>query len=648
MLVETRQGESFLTLSSDSRWTHESIKLRHIDAPWYVIPDLLGRWFQPYEFLSAPMDLMNIIGYPQGSSGSDSSYIGYPPYSMTHGRLESINAWDTYLSNVKHLFSDWNFSNGLLPGNQDENPVSHFNLVGRVNSLPTPDDFYRKSNGVGGYLNYQIDGWPLYDLALHGSAQAPYIVQHQSYNNWFYPVGLLLEEALLQKPIVNGAGWDTTFDGIIYHYDSFEVEYQGLSVKRISYRVSLRGISPWYWRQRVQRVKCEYSFIPTSVVMEMDSSRSLSSVVTALCRRSVCTTGYNEMFDPEQLPVFNENYAVPSLTSDYNNYYDPVVLDLVKDTYFTHPGHNRSRVCELIGANDDKSYYMTGYRSFLDFKRDALHVLPECFPSVFFSTKNAVDGYFERMKANHIEALAELGDILKVADVFKLAFSLRKSPNLSTMLKLLKLLADAKLTYSLGIAPTISDAMDIAKRLPSFIERFSSITGEETLYGTFFYDFPDKWFPSFGRVRLKSHSKIRISVLPDSYLSAILPIRSLGLLPTLSAMWDLVPFSFVVDWFLKLGDNQDDVETAAMLLAMQCYTSVHSISIIYNFDSDDAQMYDFNVDVSAPKLAGYQYYDRFVLGGLPSLGPSKLPFHGIAQIPDWGTAAALIYQFIGK
>lgn len=644
MLRERRSHETYFTVSGDLRYQHEHIRLRTIDAPWYVLPDHLGRFLMPYEFLSTPYDLLGDLGHTK-DLGSDRTYVGYPPRSITHGRLESINSWDTYVSNVRHLFTDWSFTNGTLPGNLDENPISHFNLVGVVTSEPTPDKFDRKSDGQGGYTNYYIDGWPLYNLTLAGSNDAFHL---ERYGNdlTFYPPGLLLEMALKTKVDVANGSWDFYYDGILYYYDSFEVEYQGLSVKRISYRVSTRGISPWYWRQKVHRVKYEYTFARSPSYLDFNQGVPLNSYVVPHCLRSSCVTGYSEMFDPSTYPVFYENLSIPALNSDYSSYEEAVVTDLATTAYFTHPGLNSSRVSELIGANPDGSYYQTSHRSFLDFKVSASYVLPECFPAVFFSTKNAVDEYFVRMKANHIEALAELGDFLKVLDTVRLAYSLRKSPSVSTFWKLLKLLANAKLTYSLGIAPTVSDAKDIAKKVPSLTQRFLNLTKEETLYGNFTYTIPERWFPEFGEVRLVAHSKIRISVLPDSYLTALLPIRSLGLLPTLSAMWDLVPFSFVVDWFLKLGDNQDDLETSAMLLAMQCYTSVHSVLIKYDFDEMDQSDYDFSVDLSAPRFAGYQYYDRFLLGGLPTVGPSKLPFHGEASVPDWGTFTSLIYQLI--
>lgn len=46
-------------------------------------------------------------------------------------------------------------------------------------------------------------------------------------------------------------------------------------------------------------------------------------------------------------------------------------------------------------------------------------------------------------------------------------------------------------------------------------------------------------------------------------------IRSLGFAPTLANLWDMVPWSFAVDWFLKLGDFLDSADKALLYHSTQ-------------------------------------------------------------------------------
>lgn len=65
----------------------------------------------------------------------------------------------------------------------------------------------------------------------------------------------------------------------------------------------------------------------------------------------------------------------------------------------------------------------------------------------------------------------------------------------------------------------------------------------------------------------------------------------LDLLPSLSNIWDLIPFSFVVDWFLPIGDRLATLETKGYMstlpLILVCYTQIFEFDTAYTHPLPD-------------------------------------------------------------
>lgn len=59
------------------------------------------------------------------------------------------------------------------------------------------------------------------------------------------------------------------------------------------------------------------------------------------------------------------------------------------------------------------------------------------------------------------------------------------------------------------------------------------------------------WAPGIGRAEALQSAFIRIDALPQN--AALIALSSLGVTNPLEVGWELVPFSFVVDWFLPIG-----------------------------------------------------------------------------------------------
>jgi hypothetical protein len=141
---------------------------------------------------------------------------------------------------------------------------------------------------------------------------------------------------------------------------------------------------------------------------------------------------------------------------------------------------------------------------------------------------------------------------------------------------------------------------------------------------------------------VEARSKVVARIHPDSLLAAVLPLKSFGVLPTLSAIWDLIPWSFLIDWATDNGSRLDAVDTSAIFLSLDIAYCVHSLTFIYEFNEDDQYLNNFTVPQGSS--AGYKLYERFSTREPPILTPTRLPVFNEPGIPNFGTAGALAWQ----
>ncbi len=108
-------------------------------------------------------------------------------------------------------------------------------------------------------------------------------------------------------------------------------------------------------------------------------------------------------------------------------------------------------------------------------------------------------------------------------------------------------------------------------------------------------------------------------------------------IPSLANLWDFIPYSFVVDWFLPIGDALEAAETRNYLSTFQvrrCFcTTITEFSVEY--------------DKSTPELTrrdqlSYRYYDRECRAELP-IPPMRVE-NPSGAFTHWVEGTALILQ----
>lgn len=580
----------------------------------------------------------------------------YP--SKLYGTSEPIE-FDAYtkrpfLNYHAHFQDFWNmmrgkwdeFGSGTAGKVAGENPIRHTNIIGYVGLGSIPEN---RKTGTEVYA---------YDSVKSGIVFVPGTLRFDGYGiELADPNSLILPQALtyhldstgminLKRDIDNGL-YDVSYVSykqkysdfqFIYHSRGFEYGY----IWTICTRSWGRDVYDVYYIHG----NVSYTFKPYMCPIDE------SFPVSLMCDVVHTHTRGN--------PVQNMHFSSPTEARDYakelyahtigwpyighlpfSKHEEPCpvyVLSDVKDTEFFN----------LVGYNLQKGVYYQDHTSknLKKFQEVCERKFSSCVAGNAVSSIDAVNSHYGTLsRSDHIETIAELGDILSPIDVGKAMFGIlgRRKANLTA---LLDLLADAKLTYSFALAPTIDDAKEVARNLNKFRRKLLDphLYGPHTIYGKRSWTLEDDEFAPYQRVLVECRSKIRVRNNIDTLLPYILPPRGVGLLPSFSSAWNLLPYSFVLDWITRTGSSVSLLEDQAILLLLDVEYSTHSVTVYYDFDEDDMEDYSFRSLGKSGSHVGYKSYIRYVKKALPIIGPTILPIIGDVGIPDFGTAGALLYK----
>jgi hypothetical protein len=123
-------------------------------------------------------------------------------------------------------------------------------------------------------------------------------------------------------------------------------------------------------------------------------------------------------------------------------------------------------------------------------------------------------------------------------------------------LKNLKTHAGNYLSFKFGVMPTVSDLQHILaamhKRQPYYDKNgFQSVHSGHTESLT------------VNNIEFTLDQRIKLAIANEDQLFELLDagLENMGALPNLANVWDLIPFSFAIDWFVGVGDLLERVDT---------------------------------------------------------------------------------------
>lgn len=207
----------------------------------------------------------------------------------------------------------------------------------------------------------------------------------------------------------------------------------------------------------------------------------------------------------------------------------------------------------------------------------------------------ALRAFYERMKdqsANVATALAEGGQTLQMigSTATRVAKSLllAKRGNLAGSIKQLfptskKEVAGDWLQYQYGLKPLLQDLDGIAKHLAnrSFRPKTYKVSAKRS--ETLEEDVLENAGVLNGVARVLTKVSVKYSAIVEIDQPKVREIAQLGGANPVSVAWELIPFSFIADWFIPIGDYLNNYDAIAGLIVKEVWkTKVVTTDVTYS------------------------------------------------------------------
>lgn len=181
-------------------------------------------------------------------------------------------------------------------------------------------------------------------------------------------------------------------------------------------------------------------------------------------------------------------------------------------------------------------------------------------------------GDLVRRCANDAQTL----DMNNIENLAQLTHVVREMKDLLSLLKgkaTLKSAAKLYLAYKYGVRLTVSDFMTMYEETFRKVQATShqfrwSRAMESTAPATSLY--------RPGKQRILYNYKIYYSPYDSRFAALCNRLWNAGLFPSLQNAWDLIPFSFVVDWFVKIGDSLSAYDATTFWSTNGVFSTVYS------------------------------------------------------------------------
>lgn len=278
---------------------------------------------------------------------------------------------------------------------------------------------------------------------------------------------------------------------------------------------------------------------------------------------------------------------------------------------------------------------------------DTWKLLPDVTGLLAISAAEAVEHGTSQLMMNNLENLAQLASLGHMLNPVKtgilLLTSIRKRNWIKAGKDFLDLLSDIWLLLQYGLVPTLRDAKELAENAKPIVQKLRNggYSTPVTGHGSFTFTVPnDGLYPSFPGMTVTARTKIRFRYGDSSLMINLLGARALGLLPTLGNLWDLIPRSFMVDWFTNIDDKLALADSQLWALALEVVGTTSSLTIEWPIPGTILSANNCR-PVVTPKLI--RYY-RNVSPRVPSYFPTRYDFLPPEGLPDWKTVGALVFK----
>lgn len=159
-----------------------------------------------------------------------------------------------------------------------------------------------------------------------------------------------------------------------------------------------------------------------------------------------------------------------------------------------------------------------------------------------------------------------------------------------------KQLANDWLLFQYGILPLMSDLQGIVKHAtrPEKPLRFTERASRKEIVDKSFVTNTSNGFRCKTTVSLKYEITVKHQAHLEVTFPAARPLAELGLTNLASLGWEVLPWSFVIDWFLPIGDYLNSLDAFSGLRVVSCHRTVFvkkTVKITREFGGADSGGY---------------------------------------------------------
>lgn len=279
-----------------------------------------------------------------------------------------------------------------------------------------------------------------------------------------------------------------------------------------------------------------------------------------------------------------------------------------------------------------------------DFKERVNDSWGDILPSSAFSAVDAVSKLSGSVDNNVLQTIYKIPDIAKAMPDLQAAVDLlgklvRRDLSFATLRDIADLATSTHLQASFTWRPYYELIFKYWPIMATLLPTMLSDKHLEVAYGRFAFTISNDLGRS--QVYLVTRTKVVVDITLSGLMSSAYTLDSLGVFPTPSRVWDLLPFTFVVNWFSGVNTMLRRLEVMGVSSLVPMYF-VHTYTLTSPFTG--AELTALGAVSTGDPSAGLKAFYRDVSRRPPFPRYSRFPFGVPTGFPSTGLLGSLIYQ----
>lgn len=600
--------------------------------------DLMSRvlssaYFYVYDGISTPCHTTGYIF--QGYDTKTDHLISFVPYSKKYDWFSDYQVYgQNFFARLGMFFEAFGLRSKRLPSVSSEHTCRHISFVGELTTQQ--HDFVQVTRGfqpLAGGRTYNIR---TFDSDVMGGSlvlsASPLIIRPVAWSlgptkfwNVLDLLDILAEDGL---SVIEQEGTSNYWNHHMLSKVHYDVSSSGLLVTYHMYSAGLTVGSIFEWDGAISVPFEDADCTITPVVGHTDYPTTVGQVTYSYWNGTYSLSG-----DPGLYPSSPLEYVYSSKSVN-------PVFKFYMSSCDDYDAVDRFRSVSLTADKLSAGYALRAFQQHCD------AAFSDILPSNLFSSYEAfkqAEGY---LGVNVLQNIAKLPSIASAIPNIREAVDIlgrlvRRDLSLSTLKDIMSLASSTTLQYNFQWSP-YKRLLD--SYVPELIRTYRDLFSKDGITvgrGQYLADLGKE----FGRdsVILTTRTKMVVDFTPLGVLSALLGVDALGILPKPSNIWDLIPFSFLANWFTGVGESMRRAEFGLIATTLAA-RYIHTYTLTSRMTDDELD--SLSVSNSGRHEPYLKVYYRDISSYSPYPRDSRFGFGVPSGLPPMGSLGALLYQLV--